>query len=82
MDSSSGTPLFMPLLCPNRTREHFERKFTPTAHDLVVLNPEGVLHIATNASVGQIISILDDSNRKCAAVDDEEADDSTPLAVM
>jgi hypothetical protein len=82
MDPASQEPLFEPLLCRNRIHDQFEGPFTPVAHDLIVLSPEGDLQIAKNASARQIINFLACSNREWAAIHDAETDNTAPLTVM
>jgi len=82
MDPASEALLFEPLLCQNSIHDQFERPFTPVAHDLIVLSPDGVLQIAKNASARQIVQFLACSKSKCAAFHDEEKDDTAALIVM
>jgi hypothetical protein len=82
MDHDLQAPRFEPLLCRNHIHEQFERPFTPVAHDLIVLNPDGELRIAKNASAAQIINFLTCANSKCAAVYDGETDDTAALTAM
>jgi hypothetical protein len=82
MDPASEEPLFTQLLCRNRIHEQSDRPFTPVAHDLVVLSPEGDLRVAENASAKQIITFLAHSNGELAAVHDAGTDNTAKLAVM
>lgn len=82
MDPTSEEPLFEQLVCQNGIREESERPFTPVAHDLIVLSPEGQLHIAENASARQITNFLGRSNRELTAIHDAGTGSTAQLVVM
>jgi hypothetical protein len=74
MDFASQVKPFKPFLCRNRMDDHVEPPFTPIAYDIIVLNQDGALRIAENASAGQMSGVLLRSNRNSAGICNDDED--------
>jgi hypothetical protein len=71
-----------PLLCKDQNDEYPPHEFAPFCHDIVVLNNHGRPEIARNASVGDMIGVLNRSNSACRDLDRIEDTDVPPLILM
>jgi hypothetical protein len=54
----------------------------PVAHDLIILNRNGNLKIAKNASASQMINALQQSNTSYASKEDDDKDIIAALTIM